>query len=275
MRVESQPSPLGRHLVHHHVHLARHHGREEHGRVQHVVRARRPEKIPRGADTRVANARAVLTVCGALPRDRSEHLHLGQHQLPPRHLARPVYTPTSCLSVEGSGVGVWGVGCGVRGVGCGVWSSGFGVWGFGFGVRGLGFGVWGLGFRVEGVGFGVWGVGSDRATRVQRSTGSPARGVARRVLRGPPVAASALGSIRVRSRHAIYTVRYKPFFERKLASRNQGQGLVWCKFGHINVEILTQRKPRTREEWSTESPARGVARRVRRGRPAAASAFEG
>jgi len=40
-------------------------------------------------------------------------------------------------------------------------------------------------------------------------------------------------------------VEYDPFIKSQLASRNSLLGLMWCKFGHVTVEILTQRNPRT------------------------------
>ena len=43
----------------------------------------------------------------------------------------------------------------------------------------------------------------------------------------------------------VHTVDYDPFIDRQLASRNQLEGLTWCKFGHATVDIATQRNPHT------------------------------
>jgi len=38
---------------------------------------------------------------------------------------------------------------------------------------------------------------------------------------------------------------HDPFNKRELASRNSFEGLVWCNFGHVTVEMSSQRNPRT------------------------------
>ena len=36
---------------------------------------------------------------------------------------------------------------------------------------------------------------------------------------------------------ACHTVDYDPFIKSQLASRNWLKGLMWCKFGHVTVEL--------------------------------------
>jgi len=43
----------------------------------------------------------------------------------------------------------------------------------------------------------------------------------------------------------FHTVEYHPFIKSQLALRNQLEGLLWCKFGHVTVKISNQRNPRT------------------------------
>jgi len=44
---------------------------------------------------------------------------------------------------------------------------------------------------------------------------------------------------------SIRTVEYDPFIKSQLAARNQLYGLIWFKFGHVTLEISSQRNPRT------------------------------
>ena len=40
-------------------------------------------------------------------------------------------------------------------------------------------------------------------------------------------------------------MEYDHFMKSQRASRNSLQGLTWCKFGHVTVEISTHRDPRS------------------------------
>jgi len=41
-----------------------------------------------------------------------------------------------------------------------------------------------------------------------------------------------------------HTMEYDPFIKSQLASRNELEGLMWCKFGHVTLKIVLQRNPR-------------------------------
>ena len=43
----------------------------------------------------------------------------------------------------------------------------------------------------------------------------------------------------------VLTVEYDHFIKSLLASRNYWRGLTWCKFGHVTLEISSQRNPPT------------------------------
>ena len=56
------------------------------------------------------------------------------------------------------------------------------------------------------------------------------------------------------ARLTVHTVEYDHVTESQLASRNHLQGRMWCKFGHVTLEISRQRNPRTPASGS-RSPA--------------------
>jgi len=41
------------------------------------------------------------------------------------------------------------------------------------------------------------------------------------------------------------TMKYDSFIKRQFASRNQLQGLIWCTFGHVTLEISSRPNSRT------------------------------
>jgi len=42
-----------------------------------------------------------------------------------------------------------------------------------------------------------------------------------------------------------HTVEHDPFIKRQITSLNYLWGLMWCKFGHVTIEISTPKNPRT------------------------------
>jgi hypothetical protein len=42
-----------------------------------------------------------------------------------------------------------------------------------------------------------------------------------------------------------HTVEYDPFMKRQLTSRNQLEGLLWGKLGHVTPRFMQERNPRT------------------------------